>query len=986
MFGSNTEFNISTPDIHNVKVNRLKLPYHKNKEAEDRILFIFDTVHRSDYRQSKLLSGLIGDFMKNADAEAKRMTGKSMTDFQVFTLNLRYATEARDKTTDEEDEESTKKEENSASLEATIENINTRRVREFIKQAKPTRIVAFGRQSFNIFKRFYVEKFYEQASFTNLLGVPVPVKVGKVEADLFPMLNPNWLCVYNDSRDPYLIGYFTRCLANVYAGKLRYDSKLKPEDIKIRFVDTIKKFDKMLDHLMKVEAVAIDTETDNLNRIANRICTIQFADSAKSTFVLPMYHFETPFNAKELEYIKSRLYDFFMENENIEHLYQNANFDLPVIRTAFGLPIYRTPIWDVQAGEYALDENVNGLASVSGGGYYNLGNISIQYGFYGYISGNFGKEDRAGISKASLKTEGLLEYCAYDVGVLHAVKTQQLRRAKDEKHGKYVNVVRRLIGDTIHVFSTMNTNGMLIDKDYLWWLASPKSPIIEEVAEMENAILTMPEVKKAEALIRKDNHIPSKGLFGKKPASLFSLRKREHLQTLFFKVLKLEPVAHGSSGPSIGSSFLSTYPDNEAVAAYSNLTKAKKIRDAFIKAIIRIVSSNEDAKVDGRIRPFYSYLKIVTGRTSASDPNTQQIPSRGKLSNYIKRIFIAEKGTVVFKFDYSAHEVRGWALISGDKALSKTFQAGIDLDGKYKRDPTPENLKRFKEEGDIHIINSSHFYGISLAKVTKDIRHGVKAVTFGLIYGRSPASIASAVEKDVDFINDVIKKFFARFKVAAQWLLDIEKKARKDKYVEAPTGLRRHLYPYLLPNTKETKRDYEWVAAACDRRARNSPIQGMSSGIGYAAARYLEEWTYNRFPKYAKKWGKLPIRIQNMVHDSTENEVDYSHIIYATEMIQEAMVKGVQSKCEELFDMKFPVDLAIDIEIGATLDTVQAWDGSINELHRILEETFTYQKEKLGHNISVKREMRKVFRSKMSPMLQGQIDRGYFEHKDKYIR
>lgn len=137
-------------------------------------------------------------------------------------------------------------------------------------------------------------------------------------------------------------------------GKLRFDIQLKPEHIKIQVVDTIKKFDKMLKFLYAAEEVGIDTETDNLNRINNRIAIIQFSVSKKSAFVLPFYHFETPFTAKELKYIKGKLRRYFLTNKNRLHLYANANFDIPVIRVNFGFPFYRTPIWDVQAGEYCF--------------------------------------------------------------------------------------------------------------------------------------------------------------------------------------------------------------------------------------------------------------------------------------------------------------------------------------------------------------------------------------------------------------------------------------------------------------------------------------------------------------------------------------------------------------------------------------------------------------------------------------------------------
>jgi hypothetical protein len=82
--------------------------------------------------------------------------------------------------------------------------------------------------------------------------------------------------------------------------------------------------------------------------------------------------------------------------------------------------------------------------------------------------------------------------------------------------------------------------------------------------------------------------------------------------------------------------------------------------------------------------------------------------------------------------------------------------------------------------------------------------------------------------------------------------------------------------------------------------------------------------------------------------------------------------------------MTFPVDLSIDMEIGATMDTVQKWDGSISELHRILKETFEYQKNELKYDIDVDESLNRVFTGYMSKVLLHQAQTGHFEFAKKY--
>lgn len=1158
MLNRYVDFNIELPEMRNVRVPKLQLPYHKVKEEKEKLLLVFDHVHASDYKAKKLLSGLIGNFLDMVNTESKKLCGISVYEYSVFAINLNYVI---GKTTDAEGLDSTLESEGETQ-EILTDELNRKRVLDFYGRIKPTRVLTFGKKSFSIFSQYFKENYYLNANWTNLLGVPVDLVVGKNESKLIALLDPKWICSYQDTRDSYLIGFFIKNWANAMEGCIRFDAKVRSDKLKINYVTSIAKFEYMLNEITNAKIVSIDTETNNLNRIDNRIVLIQFATSKHVAYVLPLFHFQTPFDKEELEYVILKLRNYFLENSNDLHLYCNANFDIPVIRTNLRFPFYKTPIWDVQAGEFCfhpdtyvsteagsvkirdlvempipyrvwsmdlktnklelkkvtnrsrhkttkrlvkvtyeggavtvtedhkiwsrsrnmyveaadlrlydrviicanftlstdgdclvsndirlyeegrlsifeeeskyripvtvdlisvsfvesvntvcditvldnhnlfvcneindhpvlahncLDENIGELASSTGNGYYNLGNLSIHYGFDGYITGKFGKEDRAGIAKSSLDTPGLLEYCGYDVCVLVGIYEQQLAQAKSIGHTKYENVVKHLIGDTIHTFSTMNINGVLVDKKYLWWLASAKSPIIGEVIAMESDILNSSHIKTAEKLIRKKNSIPQNGLFGTVVTSFFNLRKKEHLKTLFFDVLKLKPINFGADGtPSLDKEFQEEYAEVPIVKSYTALSKAKKMRDAFVKSLIVIIGKNEDAKKDNRIRPSFNFLRVVTGRTSANNPNLQQIPSRGKLSKYIKRVFIARPGTLFIKVDYSAHEVRGWSLVSGDKVLAAAFNKGIELYAKYVKAPTPENLLKFKEEGDIHIINSAYFFSVPVKDVTKDIRQSVKGVTFGLIYGRSAKSLAVQLGKTIDEVNGIIKKFFTRFKVAANWLLEIEKLARKNAFVEAPSGLRRHLWPYLLPNTKEQEKSYERVSAACDRRARNSPIQGLGSGIGYSAARYLETLVFNKFKKSSLRNGQLPIRNQNMVHDSMEYEVDYKFITVATEMIRESLTKGVQSKCEELYKMNFPVDLSIDMDIGATLDSTQHWDGSIQELHRILKETFTFQRDELKYSLDVEEELTKIFTGYLGEVLTNQVKTGFFTEAEKY--
>ena len=111
-------------------------------------------------------------------------------------------------------------------------------------------------------------------------------------------------------------------------------------------VDTIKKFDKFMDLLYKQDVVSIDTETDNLNRIMNRLGTVQFAFTKDEAWIVPINHPGSPFTSTEVEYILGELRDYFETGETAEHVFANAKFDILQLRRECKFKWYNHTIWD----------------------------------------------------------------------------------------------------------------------------------------------------------------------------------------------------------------------------------------------------------------------------------------------------------------------------------------------------------------------------------------------------------------------------------------------------------------------------------------------------------------------------------------------------------------------------------------------------------------------------------------------------------------
>ncbi len=503
----------------------------------------------------------------------------------------------------------------------------------------------------------------------------------------------------------------------------------------------------------------------------------------------------------------------------------------------------------------------------------------------------------------------------------------------------------------------MEHTGAGLDVNYLFYLRTDESPIEKEIDNMMNALLHTSAAKKANKLLADKSGIPTTSMFGDQYAGalVLKLNKPEHRRAFFFDVLGLKPLATGVSGAGkIDKKFQQAYAHVPEVAQFTNLEKAKKLRNAYVKSFLTMLSTSEDLQKDHRIRPDFGYLTVVTHRTSARNPNLQQVPAHSALGKHIKRLFVARPGTLYVKVDYRVHEVRGWGIISFDKAVAEAFEAAKKLRDEYRLHPTAELAKRLKTEADIHIQNAAFFFQKALDAIDKSLRNAVKGVVFGFIYGMGLRSMSANIKQDEDFTKKLLDKFARRFPKAVAWSKSVKDFARTHMYVEAPTKIRRHLWGYILPSSVEHASQ---VAAQNDRQAGNAPIQGMCSKFMMNGIRILDRLVF----KQLQQNENFQLYISNSVHDSLENEVGYANFLKGLSLIEWALTEGVKNVVKKRYGFDLISGLEIDFEIGASLSECEGWDFSIHQLDRLVIDSLLFQRNKLGHELDVAKAYRTIF-------------------------
>lgn len=948
-FGTKPPTKFSTQEAY-----QLHLPYQQATGTDKRVLFVLEHVPSEDLASGKLLSGATGDLLMRLLDNQKGEAGR----FSWMAINFNQW-----KTYDQSD----------AFQQDSAQHFG-KRVRAFIERFKPTSIVVLGRSAM-----YSMSPELSKYERYNVYGHPL-------DHDGIPITAVPALYRMVEDSDPKgngptnLLGYVARCLRNAVTGTNKYDIRWDERSAGFKYerVASVEQFDSMLEQMRLAKVVSIDTETDGLGRVSSKLLTIQFCFDGKTAWFVPYLHKETPFSPDALKHIRLKLRAFFEgKNKNLYHIYANGKFDLCQFRSNLGVRWFKNRLWDVQNADFILDENLKFLKQhgylpnfdgSSSPGYYALSNLGAQYGAFPYIDISFGKDDRATIADIPL-SDALVAYACTDVLLPYWIHVAQRQRGKDMEYKKYISMVLDQESDKVHSFAEMESNGIYTEIDYLFYLDGPDSPIHKSIADGYRQIYESKEARRLNSKLISDRGTPQQDLFGGYTQAL-DFSKPDHRRRFFFEELGLEPVSVGKSGEgSLNKAFKAHYKDHPFVKALDQLAGSEQLRGLFVNKFIDIYNEGGDIRVDSCIRPSFNATGVATGRVAEYDPNMQQLPNRG-LGPLIKRSFVAPPGFIYLKSDYNSHEVRGWSVISFDTVLGDVFRHGVELRKQYREDPDDALAKRIFLEGDSHRLNVAYFFNIDLTKIDLSnkkhtdrldtLRGQIKGIIFGLIYGMHNATLARNLGKEKDEIDQLVDKMFKRFRMGHKWLVQIEESGRVNLYVESPLGRRRNLYSNLAVKSMP---GFRTICAASDRKARNSPIQGMCSDFNFISCRNLTNKLWERRKLLGNLKEPSKFRLTNVVHDSMESVVTWDWMWWAIDSIHKSMTTDVQEIVKRRHGFDFAVPLEIDIEIGGSLAKTFKWDWSLKSLTKALANTAVYNQRELGHDLDPAKTLRKVFKN-----------------------
>lgn len=230
----------------------------------------------------------------------------------------------------------------------------------------------------------------------------------------------------------------------------------------------------------------------------------------------------------------------------------------------------------------------------------------------------------------------------------------------------------------------------------------------------------------------------------------------------------------------------------DKILEYRQLTKLKS---TYCDGLIKVIGK------DGRIHTNFQMTVTATGRLSSTEPNLQNIPVRTELGAQLRKMFVAERGSMLVDADYSQIELRLLAHISGDETMKRAFQNGED----------------------IHAVTASQVFGVPLSEVTKLQRSRAKAVNFGIVYGISAFSLAQDIGVFQNEAKTYIDTYLEKYSGVRQYMDSIKKQAKTDGFVTTLFGRKRP-----LPELKSANFN---MRSFGERVALNTPIQGTAADI-----------------------------------------------------------------------------------------------------------------------------------------------------------
>lgn len=405
-------------------------------------------------------------------------------------------------------------------------------------------------------------------------------------------------------------------------------------------------------------------------------------------------------------------------------------------------------------------------------------------------------------------------------------------------------------------------------------------------------------VLQAHNLVKRNEKLVNKVTLDTIPIKNINMASAPQKNMLFYDVMGLPPIAKTAKGGNttkakVMKAYLNydSVPEDakEVIRAYIEYADTNKILTTFIPALLKSKPNNGGYTLHGS----YNICGTISYRLSSSNPNLQNMPSKGEMGALIKSCFISLPGFVFGGADFNALEDRISALQTKDTNKLKVYTDGFDGHSLRAFSYFGEEMEGI--ENTVESINSIKYK-------YPELRDLSKVPTFTLTYQGGWRSLMQQMGWTAERAQEVEARFHNLYKESTQWVDGKLNEAIQTGYVTLAFGGRLHT-PVLY------KSDVRRKSAFMLREERKSAGNALGQSYGLLTSRaglaFMEKVWAN--PDLCNKI--FPI---SFIHDFLgfiwidEPEV--------TEFVNRELT--TEMKWQELEDIKHPtVGLSGDLEL-----------------------------------------------------------------------
>ena len=557
---------------------------------------------------------------------------------------------------------------------------------------------------------------------------------------------------------------------------------------RLELLDNENKIREYIDCAITNGIIAVDTETNGLDRIDGKIAGVCLYTPGQKGVYIPVRH-ESFMTGIELNtnISKEFMKDQFerMNKSNIKYVLHNAKFDMHILWWMLGIKII--PYWDTQIGSQLLNENEPHKLKVLYKKYVDNADENSKVASFNSLF--------KGIEFNKVPPDVAYMYASFDPIMTYELYQFQYnfidingKYCKEKGLERVAEVFRNIEMPLIQVVFEMECTGVKIDTDLADKLKEQYTKH-KDAAELKfNSEIDKLNDKFDKLMIK--NPAAYNKLF-KDGIRKVSISSPTQLAILFYDVLEFESPDKKSprgTGEAILKSF--NHPLVDSILEYRSMSK---LLSTYIEAIPQHI-----AKRDNRLHANFNQYGAKTGRFSSSDPNLQNIPSQKTTlsdgtvidaGHDIRQMFIAGEGQVIVGGDFSQQEPRCLAHMSDDPHMLQAYLEGKDLyatiASKIYKMPYDE-CKEFRADGTVNPDGKAR-------------RTSVKPVLLGLMYGRGVPSIAEQMKISTQEAQKIIDDFYAEFPKVKEFVDFAQTFARDYGFVETAWGRKRRLSDMQLP-------------------------------------------------------------------------------------------------------------------------------------------------------------------------------------------